>query len=370
MRPSAPAGRATPLRVVALPSAERSAAGAAWRAAERHSSHELLPFCGWDWTQRWLGRFGDIVPHEFVIAERDGVPRAAALLTRSTRRRGPITVRRMHVGTAGEPDDCGVFVEYNGLCVAPVERGEFATALLDHIHRSRGWDELHLDGFASEHAAALLAAEPRMVSRHRSSPVLDLDGPADLVDALGSRSARAAVRRSLRGLQPYSTVWAQDVDVALRLLDDLARLHQQRWQDKGEPGAFASQRFRDFHRDMVAEWLPAGRAVLFAVRHHDEVVAAVYGFVVGDTLQYYQGGFRMFENGKVRAGYAAHMLIATAARDRGLKHYEYLVGDSRFKSDLSTGQRTLTWAHLTRRRPRAMAVEVARRIRARSAGPR
>jgi CelD/BcsL family acetyltransferase involved in cellulose biosynthesis len=266
----------------------------------------------------------------------------------------------MHLGTAGEPEG-GVFVEYNGLCTPQAERAEVAHTLVAHLHRTGGWDEVHLNGFDPAHAAPLLAAERRFTVSQKGSPLLELDTAADdLVKTLRSRNARATVRRSLRGISPYTTEWAHDAARAHAILDELKQLHQQRWQARGEPGAFASERFQSFHRRLVERWVPAGRAVVFAVRCANETVAALYGFVVGDTLQYYQGGFRIFDHNKVRAGYAAHLLLAGAARARGLSNYEYLVGDDRYKTELSTTQRTLIWATLVRRRPRAMAIQAAR----------
>ena len=162
---------------------------------------------------------------------------------------------------------------------------------------------------------------------------------------------------------PYETEWAEDVDSALRIFERLVELHQERWIARGEPGAFASKRFRAFHRALIERWLPQGRAVVFGVRQGDEIVAALYGFVMGDTLQNYQGGFRAFDSNKVRPGYAAHLLVAEAARERKLTSYEYLAGDHRYKTELSTGERTLVWAQLARRRPRAIAINTARRAK-------
>lgn len=346
-----------------MPCSARAQVGEAWRAVEAAAS-DVPPFARWDWTRLWLDHFGDAVPHEYVVVERDGAPCGAVLLTRSTRSAGPLSVRRLHLGTAGEPANEGVFVEYNGLCARSADRAAVARALLVHVQCTGGWDELHLDGFDPAAAAPLLAAEPRFAVEQRSSRVLDLDqAPGDLVDALRSKSARATVRRSLRGISPYTTEWAQDCERAHAILDDLERLHQQRWRARGEPGAFASTRFREFHRGLVERWLPEGRAVVFAVRQDDVTVGALYGFVTGGRLQYYQGGFQTYDSNKVRVGYAAHLLLAAAARERGLTAYEYLAGDHRYKTELSTSERSLVWATLTRRRPRAMAITAARRAR-------
>jgi CelD/BcsL family acetyltransferase involved in cellulose biosynthesis len=322
---------------------------------------ELPAFCRWDWTALWLEYFGKVVRHRYLIAERGGIPCGTALLTRSTRRHGPLTIRRLHIGTAGEPEGEGVFVEYNGLCAGPGDRTEFAQAILAEVHRTSRWDELHLDGFDPAHAETLLSVDPSFDVLRQGSRVLTLEAPTgDLVNVIGSKNARKIVRRSLRGISPYHTEWAQDIAGARRIIQELERLHQQRWEARGERGAFSSERFRAFHHALIDRWLPEGRAAVFGVHHGGELVAALYGFVVGDTLQCYQGGFRIFDESKVRVGYAAHMLFADAARQRGLRHYEYLAGDYRYKTELSTGERVLVWATLSRRHPRAMAIRAAR----------
>lgn len=343
---------------------QRDEARRAWLAAEARAGDDTTPFCRWDWTEHWIAQFADVVPHRFLIAEHRGSPCGAALLTRSTRSHGPLTIRRLHLGTAGEPPGQRVFVEYNGICATSSDRAEIARLIISHVRRTRHWDEFHLDGFHPEHAEPFFTAAPAFVSIRRTSPVLTLDGASDdLVARLNSKSARATVRRSLRGLAPYSTEWSQDVQSALALFEELVQMHQNRWVKRGEPGAFASHRVRAFHRELIRHWLPEGRVAVFGVRSADEVVAALYGFVVDDTLQYYQAGFRELESAKIRPGYAGHMLLASAARDRGLRNYEYLAGEHRFKDELSTHERSLTWAILSRRRPRATAIRMARKAR-------
>lgn len=365
-RPTAPPREAAipALHVRALPADRREAAGEIWRTVEATQS-DANPFAGWEWTQLWLRQFGPVVTHEFLVVERAGEPVGAALLTRDTRRHGPVTLRRLHLGTAGEPRGESVAVEYNGLCAAEADRPAVGTALLGHLRARRGWDEIHLDGFDPRHAAPLLAAAPGATPDVRPSPMIALDGPAGpgcdgLVATLPSRSARAAVRRSLRGLEPYEASLATTAEQALAALDVLVELHQARWQAAGKPGAFASERFTAFHRELVARWVPQGRAVLFTVRSGDETVAALYGFVRGDSLQFYQGGFRPGPSPKVRTGYAAHLLMADAARELGLACYEYLAGESRYKDELSTGHREITWASLRARTPRVLALQAAR----------
>jgi hypothetical protein len=66
----------------------------------------------------------------------------------------------------------------------------------------------------------------------------------------------------------------------------------------------------------------------------------------------------------VRVGYAAHLLLADEARRRGVRHYEYLAGDSRYKTELSTAERQIVWARLSRPSVHGLAVRGARAVRA------
>lgn len=355
-------GTTTTMVIRTLDDPSRLKAGEFWRAVEKRIGDVGL-FCSWDWTSAWLEQFGDVVEHEFVVAEVGGHPCGIALLTRSVERRGPLAIRRIHVGTAGEPHGDEIAVEYNQLCVGREHRGEFARLLIESVRTRRGWDELHLDGFAPAHAAALLAVDRRFTRDVRESRVLELDDDTpDLIDRLPSRSARASVRRSLKGLGSYTVEWASTVPEALTLFTELKSLHQRRWTSRGEPGAFSSSRFCAFHDDIIERWIPAGRAAVIGVRAADGVlVAALYGFVERGTFQYYQGGFRIHEDSKIRPGYAGHYLAACEARDRGLIGYEFLAGDARYKTQLSTSGKELVWAIVSRRTPRGLLIGLLRR---------
>ena len=93
-----------------LTSRERSAAARAWTALE--SSLDDPPLASsWLWTETWLGAYGDVVPHSFALLLDGGRPVGAALLCEEMWRRGPLRLRRVHVGTAGEPAGESVYVE-------------------------------------------------------------------------------------------------------------------------------------------------------------------------------------------------------------------------------------------------------------------
>ncbi|HSI79459.1 MAG TPA: GNAT family N-acetyltransferase [Solirubrobacterales bacterium] len=331
---------------------DRAEAGRIWVDLEGRFGQRVLA-CSWDWTRSWLEHYGDVVPHRFAIGTIAGDPRGIALVTEGVgTKRGPFSVRRVHLGTAGEPPGEGVFVEYNGVLVANDDRVDFAAALMRELRGEPGWHEVVLDGFEPDAAEPFLAAEPRFDIERLPCPTMDLEevrsSHGDVMGAF-NRATRWKVRRSLRGLGDVAGEWAETPDHAFEILDELIELHQARWTAIGQPGAFASQRFVEFHRTLISTLLPQGRIVLFRVRAASGTVGCLYGFVDRSRLLHYQSGLATYSDRQIRPIFVVCALCMQECLDRGLTEFDFMVGDSPHKGQLSTTSRELVWA--TRRRP-------------------
>lgn len=316
----------------------------------------------WDWTDSWLAHYGDVVAHRFVVAERDGEPQGIALL--STGARSALRPRTLHLGTAGEPQGTSVFVEGNGLVALPEERDAFAALLADTIDQDPSWDRLMLDGVPPDDAEALLKRWPQARLHADHCPVTDLTGEGDVLDAL-SGSRRRRLRATLRAFGPLELEWAADAAQAAAILDELIVMHQRHWHARGEPGAFTSPRFAAFHREAVGRLVPEGGAAVVRIRRGDETVGCLYGLISGTRLLFYQGGLRSYDDNRLRAGQAAHLLFMRACRERGLTEYDFLAPASRYKLELATDTKTLVWAEVDRARWRTRASQAGRRLRRR-----
>lgn len=326
---------------------------------------------GWTWTSAWLRHYGDIVAHRFVVAECEGEPVGIALLTRGTAfKRGPITVRSIHIGTAGEPNDSTVRVEYNRLLVDPRHRVDFAALLLRSAGRvGFACDELWLDGFAPDELSAFVVAEPALELDRAVCHVADLRPVAasnsHILDHLRRHTA-SKIRRSMRRIEeslgPISVEWATSMDQAREMFAELCALHQERWQRDGQPGVFHSERFTGFHRDLIDELFGQGRIVLARVHAGSETLGCDYGFIEHGRVLSYQWGIRQFEDSRLSPGLVVGASIMQEAAMRGLVEYDWLAGDVLYKKELSTTTRELVWAHHSRG-SRMRALDAAVRIR-------
>lgn len=322
--------------------------------------------CSWVWTETWLEHYGDVVPHSFAIGEIAGgsSPVAIALVTRAPARR--LRPRAWHLGTAGEPVGSGVFVERNRMLCAPEVRASFASELVEQLRGESGWDQLQFDGAHADDAQDLLRAlggeGQHVAAVVEQSPITDLQEGDDVLAAL-SGSRRQRIRRTLRAFGDLELDWAVDNEQADAILTELIELHQRRWNDSGEPGAFASPRFVAFHRQLIASLLPTGKVALVRVRRDDEVVGCLYGLIDGDRMCFYQGGLRRYEDNRLKAGVAAHVAFMRACRERGLSSYDFLAPSARYKEELASRAEPLTWLTV-RRSPAGYRLRLADLARA------
>jgi CelD/BcsL family acetyltransferase involved in cellulose biosynthesis len=303
--------------------------------------------CSWDWTRTWLEHYGDVVPHHVGVIERSGVPRAAVLVTEDARyRRGPFRVRRVRLGTVGEPRADTIYSEYNRILADPSERAACARALLTALRRDLRWQELRLDAFAPEDAEPFLVNEARFKSRTVLCRIVDLDAArevgGDVVASLPSET-RYKIRRSRRGFGSLTAEWGETPDQALDIFEELTALHQARWTHAGMRGAFASPRAIAFHRTLIPRLVP-GRARLLRLRQHSRTVGCLYVLVDRGRALSYQSGLAKFADNRLKPGMTVEAEGMQRCLEDGLHEYDFLGLDTRYKREMTNGVRHVVWA--------------------------
>lgn len=353
-----------PLGIDVVPADGRAAVLRDWKQLESRLADVPLAASAC-WTETWLKHYGDLIPHRFVRAHSGDSLVGLCLLTDGVQQsEGPLPIRTLHLGTAGEPEADSVCVKYNALLCEDSRREEFLTAIIGYAESQRDWDELRLDGFTSADVS-ILQRDPRMQSRIVESYYFDLqaarDATGEVLTHLG-QATRKNVRRNLKWYGDLKTEWAEDVGQAESIFDDLMRLHQSRWTAVGQPGAYASRRFESFHRELLQSLIPAGRMVLFRVSSADGIVGCVQAFIDGNRALVYQGGSAPY-TGKLSPGMIVDYLCMEECLRRGLDAYDFLGGNSEHKQKLSNGTNQLAWIRCCRPRWKYRIVNAARHVK-------
>jgi CelD/BcsL family acetyltransferase involved in cellulose biosynthesis len=316
------------------------------------------------WVSTWLEVYGPQLGAEIQVLEHNGEPRAAWILVRRTQTWHSIPLRRVYFGTAGEDEADGLLVEYNGFVCDPRFEKETYAAVRESIDRS-SWDEMILPGVTPEFAKAMLeetTGESNVVPTS-GVDLAAIRGQGEYLNHL-SKNTRQQVRKSYRFYERRGALAvevASGTDAALAMLDELAELHQKTWKERGERGAFASERFNTFHRTLIRRY--PGSIQLLRVRAGEDTIGALYSMMHGGVLHTYQSGFRYEDEGEnnARPGLVVTALaIEHAIANTELGYFDLMAGAGRYKESLSTVRKELGWYTVSSNSGRAMIRNLGR----------
>lgn len=319
------------------------------------------------WTSTWLSHFGKQIPHQFLVAYRNGQPRGICLLTHGVgERNGPIRTRTLHIGTSGEREADSVCVEYNTILVRDEERFPFQKALWEHIESKEAWDEFRLDGFEEHDVLEWLQSDSRWAFVSKPARYFDLtstrDQGCDILGALGTQT-RSAVRKSLRLSGQHVCEWAETASHAEDIFHELVELHQARWQADGHPGCYSSRVFKEFHLDLLNQLVPLGLMGLFRVRNESGTIGCDQVLIDRNRACLYQGGRILPADHRISTGVIVDYLLIEECCRRRIDAVDFLAGDTPHKRRLSTHSTPLIWAVMRRPQLKHRLIDGLRHIR-------
>jgi len=334
------------MRLEVLGAAQRTAAMGVWRLLEDELSHTRLT-SSLIWTQTWLKHYGSQIPHHFLVGYQGSSPVAICLITESRQPQfGPLTIRTLHVGTAGEADADSVCVEFNTLLVRFEDHAEFVTLIQRHLADYSRCDAISWDGFDLAELPAEMLNGPQWRTIIKPSFYFDLrrvraEG-AEPITHLGD-STRKTIRQNHRDLGTVEVDWSETPRQAEEYFAELVALHQSRWQALGEAGSFASRPFREFHLDLLHQLVPQGRAAMVRVRTGGKTLGCTLLHIDQNRALVYQCGWTTETAAKSPGVIKDYCSLSECLR-RGFDAYDFMAGDSIHKRRMTTDQGQLVWA--------------------------
>lgn len=315
--------------------------------------------CSATWTENWVQQYADVVRPWFVIAIANGVIEGICLLSESDSKLfGLFPVKTLNLGTAGEPHGQSVCVEYNDLLVSDHYRANFVHQLQKLISSEPGWDQFVLSGISAEEGMDWpivngLNSKMREPSiRVRECRYFDLkacrDAGEEILQRLG-KSTKSNLKRRCNQLSPLSIDWAESTEQALGIFEELIELHQARWQAVGMPGAFASDRFKQFQKTLIEKTFTNKGVVLARITSNGKTIGCLYLLNDRNRLLDYVSGFVSFEVAP-SPGLMSHYVCMQEAMKRGYDAYDFLVGEKQHKENLGKSAQQLQWIVCERKR--------------------
>ncbi|HEX4506183.1 MAG TPA: GNAT family N-acetyltransferase [Alphaproteobacteria bacterium] len=315
-----------------------------WRDLEQRAACSF--FQSWAWTGCLAGeRFAE----PWLLTARRGDTIVGLALFNRGPRAG--LSRPILLGESGRADLDSIFIEHNGLALDRNEAGDLAALCWSAVAERFGNAKWVISGTAE--AAAFPAGRIARIRARRPAPYLDLSPDADPFDGF-SANTRQQLRRSLRAWEEIGplTFGIATSDQADGYLDALAELHQAYWTGRGKPGAFAEPFFGRFHHALLTRASDRQSVDLIRVSAGDRVAGYLYNFVHDGWVAAYQSGFDFGPDAdSLRPGLVCHLMAIRHYAQAGMRRYDFLGGEARYKRSLANAEIPLVWLDVRHKLP-------------------
>ncbi len=344
-----------PITTVTTRSSDWQEAERDWVELAKQSPYASF-FLGVDWIGTWIETYRPCLDIEILRFFHGSQIVGVCLLVWRRQRRGPVWIRRAYLNASGEDEWEEVGAESNDLLCLRGWETAVASALRRHLD-SQGWDEFVINGCSrTEASAALQQVFPGHEQNVTTFPSYYVDlntlrAGGEPFEMSLSYKVRYNIRQSIKLYQQSGQLRltrAQSIEHAQAMLAELARLHQDRWTAKGRPGAFASPRFQQFHRAMLAKCFNRGEIDILRVSADDETIGILYNYVLKSKAFFYQCGFKFSDNRKLRPGLVTLQVALQSYLESTLPEFDLMAGDLEYKRSLAEQRRELDW-HTVRR---------------------
>jgi CelD/BcsL family acetyltransferase involved in cellulose biosynthesis len=296
------------------------------------SSIDPTVFGSWEWQYLSADLFAD--QHPIILSCYDEGSLVAVLPLRHTK----IKIGEIFSITAWS---ClgGGLTDYNAFVVREGYLSSVIPSLADFLSRKSAALDLTnvFPGSPLDRLTQYLAEHRWRRAVYESKAALMTELPGDYDSFLKTRKKK--FRKTLRNNQNYMDRkggYSYHAEEATKeLLDALISLHTSRWQDKGEEGALARKKIKEFHHRLHDMPERPFDIQYYTIRHNDRIIAILYGFVMDKRFYAYLSGFDM-EHNRISPG---NMILDSCLKtiiDQGIMVFDLLRGDMKYKQTWAT----------------------------------
>lgn len=320
-------------------------------------------FTSWGWISTWLDSLPKDIDIQLIAGYQNDEPVTAFFIGRHKRTKYKfIPTKSISLNTTADRYLDKLTIEYNSILIDPTYHLRIGD-LLDYMYTLK-WDEFCFPGISSNLTSDfnLLADNGDnfrlIIDETRNSFFVELqkirDAKMDYLQLLSSNK-RSQIRRSIKQYELEGNIEvhaAENAEEALLMLDRLSSLHQQEWTKRGENGAFSNKYLFQFHKDLIRSRFDNHEIQLLHIYNEKRTIGYLYNFVYHDNVLFYQSGLNYSAENIYRPGLVSHYFAIMHNAKAGLATYDFLAGDSTYKSSLSTNSTPMYWARLIKNHTR------------------
>ena len=317
--------------------AEKEFVAIKWQALEQKANCSV--FLSWLWIGNWL----DLVTDKLFLIEchqGENVVGLGFFVEKTRKIFGVIPVKQWWLHKTGNTEQDQIWTEHNDFLLAEDTADVVRLAMVEALYNYDNQKKEIVVGLSSD---KVLQCFYQHFSQSNS-----------LVKTLGyvtdfsyiktsyqhevlSKNTRAQINRSNKILNQLGNlafnVVTEKAEVNA-LYKDIARIHIERWGNTKEGSGFSNKVFTTFHQQLVNN--DAASTVQIAVLLlNNSPIGYLVNFVYKQKVYFYLSALTTFSNSKIKVGLTLHEKAISYYASQGMKSYDFLGGEARYKRSLS-----------------------------------
>lgn len=290
----------------------------------------------WEWMKTWWDVYGEERDLMVVCGRKNDKLVGIAPFSRRkqfTKYFKILNFKTLNLIGSGNTTARGVVSDYLDFIIEQGFEDVFVNGFFRFISIKNIWDEILLENISINSPlpekcnkyAAKNNLKYSIINKNPCALIKLPDSWDDFLKTLSS-SMRYKINRGRRELKKVGGNY-REVNSEAELPEafkQLERLHQNRWQSKGELGSFSSPEWKKFHKQLMELLLPKGMLKLSFLEINNKPVAANYNFLFNKKIHFFQSGVIPHENKHIRVGLLLHSFCIEEAINEGCTEYDFL----------------------------------------------
>jgi CelD/BcsL family acetyltransferase involved in cellulose biosynthesis len=319
-----------------------------------HNSHELAQkwlelysrnetpsvFLSWNWICRWL----DTLPSAPIVVEAKSGNQCLGLgifYAKSTFIFPGWFVKQIWLHRTGNIPLDQVWIEHNDFLLDSRFAMEARNAMIDYVASELEWHEcfIGLTGCdVLQHFDAIANGKRIDIdSPDYSVNLADFSSIEDYLNSL-SRNTKQQIKRSFKLLKQQGQLLMQEslsTDEQVIAFTEMANIHIDKWRKTKYGSGFDNPHFNQFHQALTSKDPKHQYSTIFCLSLNEQKLAFIYLLKDNDRWYFYLSAIKSFDDNRIKVGLVAHVMIIEDAIKNGIKIYDFLAGEARYKRSLS-----------------------------------
>ncbi len=323
-----------------------------WRSLEQQSNANI--FLSWMWIGNWLDLVSEQASSKLFLVEANQNNQVVGLgfFVEKTRKVfGCIPIKQFWLHRTGVAQQDQIWIEYNDFLLAESIAVKVRASIIEALYNYDNSLKEIVIGLSCEKVLNCFHQRFSLSSKLMRSTGYEIDFSSienSYSQEVLSKNTRSQINRSNKILNQIGDVSFKvvtEINEIKSLYKHIAKIHIERWDNTKEGSGFSNESFLTFHQQLLENANTVQVAVLLL---NNNPIGYLVNFIYKQRVYFYLSALTTFSNNKIKVGLTLHEKAIDYYAKQGMKSYDFLGGEARYKQSMSNTKYTLAMTSFSR----------------------